>query len=504
MKKFTKENWKYILIYFILLFYSLSLNFISKDVKPNYIYLLLFGTILVSLIYFFILRKVDFEKTQISKIFLIIAIPIGFLYIIAFPISTIPDETAHFCRSYEISCGYLVSEKDINGVGGRDLPKSIPDIMFNSNTDNLAQYYKNVFKVSNSEETTYIGFSNTSLYSFVCYLPQAIGIFITRLFTDKLILMAYGGRIINFLVFTILIYHSLKIIPCKKTVFIIIAFLPIVFQEAISLSPDALTIAISFFLISYILNLRYVKDENYKLKLYDYAILTISIIVMSLCKIVYIPLCILLFLIPKEKYGSAKRKNIFNAVLISSAIIINLLWLVFSSRYLVEFNEGVNTPNQVKFVLGNIPTYIGIIIRTIELYLQNFIDNIVGGSISLMNIELSKVLRNITLFLLLITIFTDNAKNYKIDRNTKIVFLLVFGCIIGLIFTSLYVQWTPVESNIINGVQGRYFIPIILLIPFICNNSYFVFNPKKSFRTILMFMVLFNLHAISKVILFYS
>ena len=32
----------------------------------------------------------------------------------------------------------------------------------------------------------------------------------------------------------------------------------------------------------------------------------------------------------------------------------------------------------------------------------------------------------------------------------------------GLIFTSLYVQWTALRNEVIEGIQGRYFIPLII------------------------------------------
>ena len=34
----------------------------------------------------------------------------------------------------------------------------------------------------------------------------------------------------------------------------------------------------------------------------------------------------------------------------------------------------------------------------------------------------------------------------------------------GLICTSLYLQWTSPYATFIDGVQGRYFIPLILLV----------------------------------------
>ena len=41
---------------------------------------------------------------------------------------------------------------------------------------------------------------------------------------------------------------------------------------------------------------------------------------------------------------------------------------------------------------------------------------------------------------------------------------LVTIAVIGLIFTSLYVQWTTVGKESISGVQGRYFLPILPLV----------------------------------------
>ncbi len=35
-----------------------------------------------------------------------------------------------------------------------------------------------------------------------------------------------------------------------------------------------------------------------------------------------------------------------------------------------------------------------------------------------------------------------------------------------LIHTSLFIQWTPVGVNFIDGMQGRYFTPFLCLLPF--------------------------------------
>lgn len=66
---------------------------------------------------------------------------------------------------------------------------------------------------------------------------------------------------------------------------------------------------------------------------------------------------------------------------------------------------------------------------------------------------------------------SDETMRKKLTKYQKIIITLIILAIIGLIFTSLYIQWNTAEDIIIRGVQGRYFIPIIPLLTFlICSN----------------------------------
>ena len=58
----------------------------------------------------------------------------------------------------------------------------------------------------------------------------------------------------------------------------------------------------------------------------------------------------------------------------------------------------------------------------------------------------------------------DNDIKGKLKKYQIFWISITILAIIGLIFTSLYVQWTYVGNNSILGVQGRYFLPILPLI----------------------------------------
>ena len=64
------------------------------------------------------------------------------------------------------------------------------------------------------------------------------------------------------------------------------------------------------------------------------------------------------------------------------------------------------------------------------------------------------------------TISDEKLKN-SLNRFQKIIIFLIIFVIVLLIFTSLYIQWSDNDLLYIDGVQGRYFLPILPLILFL-------------------------------------
>ena len=87
--------------------------------------------------------------------------------------------------------------------------------------------------------------------------------------------------------------------------------------------------------------------------------------------------------------------------------------------------------------------------------------------------------------------FVKEKENIKIhiDMKTKIVVSITFILIVVLIYSSIYVQWNIVSNQIIYGVQGRYFLPVVLLTSLIFDNKYLIVKEKISRRYIFLFML---------------
>ena len=459
-------------------------------------------TVVLSLIYFFLFRNIDNKgKLNIEKIFLLVIVPIGIMYMVLMPIGTVPDEARHIFRSYEVSLGHITSDINEEGVGGRELPAQLAEVIFDYKEDTYGSWLEKMQTLNATSETQFTHFPHMALYSFLCYLPQALGIAITRIFTSNILLQVYGGRILNFIVIVSIMYFALKKLPFKQLTFLIMAFLPMVFQEIGSLSADGITISTAILVASYILYLIYEKKD--KLNKTDYIILISSCLVLAMSKIVYLPLCLLLYGIPEERFKNKKDKFIKITTIIGTITILNLVWLIYATRYLMEFNPNVNSSEQLKFILHHPTCYLIIIInslRQMDWIVWDYPFQLIGTWMGWLDIRLSNLFQLPLLMLLTFSIVCENYKKVVIDNRFKILVLFIVLLTMGLIFTSLYIQWNAVGNLTVEGVQGRYFIPILLLIALLCYNHFIVIEKKMPYRYIMLFMVFVNIHALVSIL----
>ena len=498
MKKISdliKNNWTYILLTLIsiaICILTFKVEFAKKDLqliyaKNKYLgYAIIFitGVIISSGIYYMF-----YKKMKIEKIFLVLIIPIGLLYMTIIPIGRVPDEAAHFYRAYEISNGHLISLKDKEGYGGDYLPANIRGIVKGENN------YKEEIKKINTKpikKKEFITFTNTALYSFITYIPQSIGISIGKLFNLSFFWIAYLGRLTNFLVWLIFMYYSIKLIPFKKLAILITAFMPMMLQETASLSADAITNGATFFFVSYILFLKYNRTKKITSK--NKIILAITTIIMSVSKIVYLPLCLLVFLIPKEKFKSAKQKYLQIGLLAFIVIAINLFFFSLSISYNahVKTTEIINidTALQIKHILSNPLGYIVVMFRTIYEYSQMYVSGFIGESLCWYDVAISNFFTKIISSILIIVLVLDTSKiNYK----DKILNFIATFFVILLIFTSEYLTWTEVGSKTISGIQGRYFIPLIIPLLVLFNFNNLRYNLNKIYKYLLTIIVFINI-----------
>ena len=460
-------------LYFYAAFIFANLLFTRQILQNNglncFVWVALIEIIVEGLFIFF-LERADKKGYPLEKRFLILAIGLGALFIIFLPPGQSPDEITHYRRAYGISEGVLVATEPINELGaiGSPIPIDANEVITNApERGTYAKLFSWLLKPE-SEEKSNQPYTNFALYNFICYLPQTLAALIGKVLGFSTLAIAYLMKIFDFIVWLILTYFAIKLIPKFKTFIAFVALLPITIQEATSLSPDSLAIGLGLFMISYVLYLAHSKKDLLRKR--ELIILYVMAILAGLCKIVYFPLALLYLAIPKERFGSKKQKLIHLCAILSLTLLINLSWLSISSGLLIEFNPGVDPKAQVLGVLSDPLKFIMVIFRTIVDQNQLWLNNMLGITLGSFNFNLSS-LHFLFSFGIFIILIVQRNETLKITLFSRIIFGMVFVMIVALIFASLYVEWTAYGAGTIDGVQGRYFLPILPLIPIVISRK---------------------------------
>ena len=125
-----------------------------------------------------------------------------------------------------------------------------------------------------------------------------------------------------------------------------------------------------------------------------------------------------------------------------------------------------------------------------------------GSLLGYLDIPVDTLVCTLYLILLVFAPFLEKSK-YRLKKLHKIWLLLITFGIICLVCFAMYLGWTVPTSLLIDGVQGRYFLPVLIL-PLLCliqKNNYLKFKNTIPFYA---FMICFlNYYALLAVFKFF-
>lgn len=429
-------------------------------------------------------------KNKIEKLFLTFIIPIGVMFVVLLPPNWTPDEEGHMFRAYDLSLGNFITPLGEKNEGDIYVPEEMLELALEKNDLNYSLVHKHMQK--DADYNTLVPVQTTfKTYFPINYLTGGITFFITRTLNINILLSCYFIKLLNFLLFIIIGYYCIKLIPFGKLLLAIYMFLPMIIQQACSLSADAFINGISLLFIVYNLKLLYQEhDLNIKQRIIYY-LLTLSI---SLCKYVYFPIVFMSLLLIKNKNISKKNKRKLIIISIIISIISAIGWFIFTQNY-VDVRQYIKDANvkpieQVKYILQNPIEYCKVLKNTFESYGAYYLFTFVGSELGYANIEIPQIYILIMLFALFLLPFIEkNEKSF--EKWQKVIMILIFVMLTILILTGLYLTWSPLQYHVVAGVQGRYFIPvfIILLLTIINKDKHLEIRNIETKYFILLFIL---------------
>ena len=118
------------------------------------------------------------------------------------------------------------------------------------------------------------------------------------------------------------------------------------------------------------------------------------------------------------------------------------------------FTEGI-LKNPVAFILT--------FVRSLDAFGLAYLTEMVGSTLGWLNIPVCSLLAVGYLVMMLLQVSRNNdMEGIRMDPFAKIMLAGISILVFGLIFVTLYGQWTAYGYDKILGVQGRYFLPLLL------------------------------------------
>ena len=502
LKQFLADYKKQILgIAMIELLVLLQGVFYFEAVSPSKS-VLLFACVGMAIIAVFSLLLYRLSKSAekgMRRLFLVAMIILGAFYMVVFPPNSVPDEIYHFQSSYkcaDVIQGQSVSSKEIT-------IRNADQVLFDdTNQEVSATHYRDVISnvslfASEEGSTTIQAMASFDMGSDPpqTKIASALGITLGQLLGLGAYPVYYLGRLFNFISFLILAYFAVRLAPFAKSAFMAICLLPMTLHLATSYSYDVAIIGMGLLLASLCLKAIYGKGPINKKLLITIGIATF---LLAPCKIIYASIALLVLFIPKERFSSRK---------ICWAVKAAVILIAFVGVFVIRASSIIALSGVAESAASSVPGSVGNDVRGDQvgtfysltdvlndpigiafLYLNAFgflgpwyVETAIGGSLGWFqsNIVANDLIVFSFIALLLIASLKSDDNDHDISPLLRftLVGIVLIVCILAA--ASMLLGHTFIGEPYIMGIQGRYVLPVAVLLLLALQNRKIVYRGNQ-------------------------
>lgn len=427
------------------------------------------------------IKKVGRILTKPHFLFLIISVISGYFFLSQTPPLWGLDEPSHFSRAYQISDGRLVPDTSKENRGGL-MPDNFYEVSTYRTNDILDEglngtgvlrradvtdsstYDRLLSKKFMESEHSYYW---TASYSPVAYPGAAAGIAVARVFDLTVGQTFFMARLFSLFVYVAICFLALWLVRNKKIVwlFFIVALLPTAMFQASVVTADNVLNALTLVFFALFFRLFITKDTK---KVRQKILISLLLVgaILPLIKINYIFTVFVLLLLPSTYFKSTAWQVVYKGGVVLLSVVPGLIWSqltkVTDATTLSQRADQlpVNPSEQIVHVLHHPIEFIGVTIKSLmvhgDTYLHGLLLTISGN-----NIHMPVILVFVLLCILLLA--AVYARDEIRSMKRQLLYMSIASIVAGIsIFAALYAGFTPVGWWIVDGIQGRYFMPFLL------------------------------------------
>lgn len=293
------------------------------------------------------------------------------------------------------------------------------------------------------------------------HLPSGIFIAVARFFDASFEFKYNVGRLANLLLYSIACYFAIKKIKSGKMILSAICSLPTNLYLATNYSYDWCVTSLTVLGTAYFVSELQEPDKPITVK--DTIIMSLAFAVGALPKLVYVVLMGMMLFMRKNWQTKKDRKRYY---LILGTVMV-LLVILFALRSMVSITGdgdtrggAVNPSMQLAGILENPFGYAKILFGFLSKYLAFGTSKEYISNFAYLGIGDYWIVFAILLILVALTDASDSV-SFKIPLYMRGLAVLLFVGMAALIASALYISYTPVGAETVNGCQPRYIIPML-------------------------------------------
>lgn len=501
---------------------DLSVRFMSENEDLHLFYLIIISWVITT--FTIIVLLILLVKPRYEILFTVIAICFGLTFWLIITPMSVPDETIHYEYSFQLS-NYIMGEKD--------------HMMFDEEYQNygamaghlnISAAYERFMKrigrpLSLRNKNVKMRFDINESYK-TCFVPQALGITVARLMKLNMLQTFYLGRLFNLAFYVVCVYIAIKNAPVHRLLFGVLATLPIFMQQAASFSYDCFINGLTFVIIAYMM--KWIHDDK-PIEKKDFIIAFIANLLIAPIKVVYSLFSLMYWFVPENRFGSKKNKIIGTLIITAPAmyeLIVLLAPLTFrvfrkifehifvtasvARVYAEEVTNNVNKMLNEHIIPyhadGEIYTFSYVTDHPLEM-LELFARTVRYSLKTWFYASFGRALSGNTLILptwivhsLLAILVACSIREERTAESVWFKIITIITCIFaGLMMVGgMLISWTEVEQvviedyggPIIQGIQGRYFSPLLPYLFLIPHNKKIKISQKFDSYILYIFVLL--------------
>ncbi|MFE3191721.1 DUF2142 domain-containing protein [Nocardia sp. NPDC059240] len=436
--------------------------------------------------------------------FLLIAGIFGAVWSVLTPPFWGHDEITQFGRAYQVAHGGFLPEKihdDRGPAWGGDVPVSIDALMgyamhdYQNNADEPEPMvedphaYDALGGMAVSEQTKQVWFTNTAAYSPVPYLPAAAGIRIAEALDLNVGGMMLATRWAGLVAYLAIAGFALRVLRGHRVQWLAftVAVLPIALFQAGTVTADTVTNALALLVSALVVKGLFLGERLSKPE--TVAALATTIL-LPVCKPTYVLIAMLTVLIPARRFGFGRDVSGASAISGAGGTARIATW----QRVLPWAAAGIGAVSFAAWMKVAAPTGDGMSLMRPEKdwgsvrpgdqlhgiltdpvhFLRVFGDSIARrdqhwfmqffGELGFSYVEVPAL--TVLACLLAFTMSIGVAERFSplaANRTRTWLVLATVAASVAMIYVTLYMSFTPVGYFIVDGVQGRYFVPLAVL-----------------------------------------